>query len=157
MDQELPIYYLYPANLFAPKEHYLINTLLGSCIAICMYDPISQTGGMNHYMLPLWNGEGLASPKYGNIAIEKLLDNLQKNGAKKQNIIAKVFGGGEVIESQHHYFNIGQRNIEVAHKMLKDLHIPIKGESTGGKLGRKIQFDTLSGSVKMKYINKQMM
>lgn len=157
MDQELPVYYLYPANLFAPKEHHLINTLLGSCVAICMYDPINQIGGMNHFMLPLWNGEGLASPKYGNIAIEKLLENILKNGGKKQNIIAKVFGGGEVIESQHHYFNIGQRNIEVAHKMLRELKIPIKGESTGGKLGRKIQFDTLSGSVKMKYINKQQM
>ncbi len=151
----LPIHYLYPANLFAPKETYLINTLLGSCVAICLYDPVVQIGGMNHFMLPLWNGEGLASPKYGNIAVEKLIDAMVKNGSKKSNIISKVFGGGEVIESQHHYFNIGKRNIEIAHTLLSQNRIIIKGESTGGKLGRKIQFNTKTGSVKMKYISRQ--
>ncbi|MFO7863151.1 MAG: chemotaxis protein CheD [Salinivirgaceae bacterium] len=151
----LPAYYLYPANLFVPPETYLINTLLGSCVAICLYDPISKIGGMNHYMLPLWNGEGLASPKYGNIAIEKLLEGMLNKGARRQYIIAKIFGGGEVIESQHHYFNIGKRNIELAHSLLAELKIPIKAESTGGKLGRKIQFNTETGSVKMKYINRQ--
>lgn len=148
-------HYLYPANLFAPSEDYMINTLLGSCVAVCLYDPINKKGGVNHFMLPLWNGDGLASPKYGNIAIEKLLEALLKVGAQKQHIIAKVFGGGEVIESNHHYFNIGKRNIELAHSMLNDLRIPIKGESTGGKFGRKIQFNTLTGAVKMKYINRQ--
>ncbi len=151
----LPIHYLYPAALFAPPEPHLINTLLGSCVAICLYDPIQQRGGMNHYMLPYWNGNGLASPKYGNIAIEKLVETLIKNGSKKSNLIAKIFGGGEVIESQHHYFDIGKRNIEVGHQMLTELNIPIKAESTGGKLGRKIQFNTITGGVKMKYISKQ--
>lgn len=153
--ESLPQHYLYPANLFVPKEDYLINTLLGSCVAICLYDPVSQKGGVNHYMLPLWNGEGLASPKYGNIAIEKLLQEMIKVGAQRQHIIAKVFGGGEVIESNHHFFNIGKRNIELAHSMLSELRIPVKAESTGGKLGRKIQFNTVTGAVKMKYINRQ--
>lgn len=151
----LPQHYLYPANLFAPKEDYLISTLLGSCVAVCLYDPVSQKGGINHYMLPLWNGEGLASPKYGNIAIEKLLNEVLKAGALRQHIIAKVFGGGEVIESNHHFFNIGKRNIELAHSMLTDLNIPVKAESTGGKHGRKIQFNTVTGAVKLKYIKRQ--
>lgn len=152
--ENLPVHYLYPAALCALSEPYLINTLLGSCVAICLYDPIQQKGGMNHFMLPYWNGNGLASPKYGNIAIEKLIESMTKNGTKKANLVAKIFGGGEVIESQHHYFDIGKRNIDLAHQMLKELNIPIKAESTGGKMGRKIQFNTKTGSVKMKYINK---
>lgn len=150
----LPVHYLYPANLYAPQGQYLIHTLLGSCVAVCLYDPVKQQGGMNHYMLPLWNGEGLASPKYGNIAIEKLIEVLERNGSKRNNLIAKVFGGGEVIESNHHYFNIGKRNVEIGYDLLHEYRIPIKGESTGGKLGRKIQFNTVTGSVKMKYINR---
>src|SRR6056297_2647363 len=96
---ELKTHFLYPSTLFASKTPYLVNTILGSCVAVCMYDPVLKIGGINHYMLPLWNGEGLASPKYGNIAIEKLLEKLKSFGSKKYNIKAKIFGGGEVIES----------------------------------------------------------
>jgi chemotaxis protein CheD len=136
----LPAYYLYPANLFVSPEKYLINTLLGSCVAICLFDPISKIGGMNHYMLPLWNGEGLASPKYGNIAIEKLLESMLKHGARKHNIIAKIFGGGEVIETHHHYFNIGKRNIDLAHSFLSELKIPIKQKALEGNSAGKFNF-----------------
>jgi len=64
-------HFLYPAALFASRTPHMVTTILGSCVAICLYDPILKFGGINHYMLPLWNGQGLASPKYGNIAIEK--------------------------------------------------------------------------------------
>ncbi|MFW6351544.1 MAG: chemotaxis protein CheD [Bacteroidota bacterium] len=151
---ELKTHFLYPSTLFASKTPYLVNTILGSCVAVCMYDPVLNIGGINHYMLPLWNGEGLASPKYGNIAIEKLLEKMIANGSKKSNIIAKVFGGGEVIDTNISQFHIGERNILIAQQVLKELNIRISGQSLGGKNGRKIQFNTGTGAVLQKIIQK---
>ncbi|MFP4287810.1 MAG: chemotaxis protein CheD [Bacteroidales bacterium] len=151
---ELKTHFLYPSTLFASKTPYLVNTILGSCVAVCMYDPVLKIGGINHYMLPLWNGEGLASPKYGNIAIEKLLEKMIANGSKKSNIIAKVFGGGEVIDTNISQFHIGERNILIAQQVLKELNIRISGQSLGGKNGRKIQFNTGTGAVLQKIIQK---
>jgi chemotaxis protein CheD len=148
-------HFLYPSTLFASQEPYIVNTILGSCVSVCLYDPTTQTGGINHYMLPFWNGDGLASPKFGNIAIEKLLEKMLGFGCKKNNIIAKVFGGGEVIETQITQFHIGERNISVAQQVLKELKINITGQSLGGKNGRKIQFNTQTGAVLQKIIPKQ--
>lgn len=103
-------------------------------------------------MLPFWNGQGLPSPKYGNIAIEKLYEKLLQKGASKNNIIGKVFGGGEVIQNITSQFNIGERNILVAEEILSELKIPIKAQSTGGKQGRKIIFNTLTGEVIQRYV-----
>jgi chemotaxis protein CheD len=105
-------------------------------------------------MLPYWNGQGLASPKYGNIAIEKLIDKMLSLGSNKNNLKAKIFGGGEVIETQIVQFHIGSRNIEIARQMLEEKKIPILNSSVGGKLGRKIEFITFTGEVRQKYIQK---
>ena len=107
-------------------------------------------------MLPLWNGQGLASPKYGNIAIEKLLEKMISMGSNRNHIIAKIFGGGEVIDTQNTQFNIGQRNIEIAVQILEELRIPVKSSSLGGKLGRKISFNTMTGGVSQKYIQRHL-
>src|SRR5208283_1218752 len=133
-----------------------INTILGSCIAVCLFDPVTSFGGMNHYMLPYWNGTGLASPKFGNIAIEKLIDKLVSIGCNKSNLKAKIFGGGEVIETKIVQFHIGLRNIEVAQQTLEENKIPILSSSVGGKLGRKIEFYTATGDVRQKYVQKTM-
>ena len=146
---------MYPAALFASGEPYLINTILGSCVAVCLYDPVNQAGGMAHYMLPLWNGEGLASPKYGNIAVEKLVDKMKSYGSLQHNLKAKVFGGGEVIDIQDAYFYIGRRNIKMAYDMLEEFGIPVIGASTGGKYGRKLIFNTYTGQVKQRYVKRQ--
>lgn len=148
-------HFLYPAALFAPREPHIINTILGSCVAVVMWDPTMNIGGMAHYMLPLWNGEGLASPKYGNIAIERLLEKLNSYGSRRNNIKAKIFGGGEVIDNYEPYFYIGQRNIEIAREMLGDLNIPIVASSTGGKMGRKLIFNTYTGEVRQRYVKRQ--
>ncbi|RLD61002.1 MAG: chemotaxis protein CheD [Bacteroidetes bacterium] len=148
-------HFLYPASLFVDKKPFLVNTILGSCVAVCLWDKVLKIGGINHFMLPLWNGEGLASPKYGNIAIEKLLNEMFNLGCKRYNLIAKVFGGGAVIETKTELFNIGTRNIKIAIDLLKDEKIPIVAKSVGGELGRRMQFNTQTGEVKMKYIQKQ--
>jgi chemotaxis protein CheD len=152
--ENLPVHFLYPAELYVSKAPYQINTILGSCVAVCLFDPILNIGGMNHFMLPYWNGQGLASPKYGNIANEKLLDKMLSMGCNKNNLKAKIFGGGEVIETQIVQFHIGTRNIEVARLFLEEKKIPIVSSSVGGKLGRKIEFLTSTGEVRQKYVQK---
>jgi len=149
---EVQQHFLYPATLYASKPPAIVGTILGSCVAVCFFDPILKVGAINHFMLPLWNGQGLPSPKYGNIAIEKLLEKMYSMGSQKHNIKAKVFGGGEVIDTNVKQFIIGQRNISVALEMLDDLKIPIVAQSLGGKLGRKIEFNTATGEVKHRFI-----
>ena len=145
-------HFLYPSTLFASREPYLISTILGSCISVCLYDPILKIGGMNHYMLPNWSGYDLVSPKYGNVAIEKLIDKMLAMGSKKNNINAKIFGGGELLSPEQTSLHIGQRNIRVAEIMLAQQKIPIIASSTGGSQGRKILFNTGTGEVRHKYL-----
>lgn len=144
--------YLYPAALIVPDKPSIIHTILGSCVSVCLFDRSKNFGGINHYMLPLWNGNGLASPKYGNIAIEKLYNNMLRKGAEHKNLIAKIFGGGEVLQTLNSHFNVGERNIILAHELLKKLKINIVAESTGGQLGRKIIFNTGTGEVNQRYV-----
>ncbi len=151
---DIKTHYLYPAALFASKEPHIVNTILGSCVSVCLYDQRLKFGGINHFMLPHWNGQELASPKYGNIAIEKLVNQMISLGANKKSLIAKVFGGAEVIEVKATFFNIGMRNIELAREMLDNLKIPVVAKSLGGKEGRKIQFNTFDGTVKMKFVQQ---
>jgi chemotaxis protein CheD len=145
-------HFLYPSTLFASRQPAEVSTVLGSCISVCLYDQVLNFGGINHYMLPLWQGEGLASAKYGNIAIEKLLEKLLVLGSQRKNLVAKIFGGaGQLADSA--CYNIGKRNITIAEEELGRYHIPIVASNVGGTIGRKILFNTQSGQVYMKFIN----
>lgn len=149
-------HYLLPSTLFASDQEACITTVLGSCVAVCLWDPVLRTGGMNHFMLPLWNGQGLPSPKYGNIAIDKLLERMKTMGSQPSMLHAKVFGGGEILVTQNDQFHIGKRNIELAKTQLRELGIQIKASSLGGTLGRKIKFNTHNGEVRQQYIQKSL-
>ncbi|WP_221407513.1 chemotaxis protein CheD [Reichenbachiella agariperforans] len=129
-----------------------MTTVLGSCISVCLYDTVRKIGAINHFMLPFWNGQGLASVKYGNIATEKLIKEMLRHNCRVENIIAKVFGGANQVEFTA---RIGDRNAEVAHDILKEHGIRVVAKSVGGKVGRKIIFDTESGVVKMRYVGSQ--
>ena len=76
-------------------------------------------------MLPLWNGEGLATPKYGNIAMEKLLARVLAIGCRRENLVAKVFGGANISGSGVELFMIGDRNTMLAMQMLEEFRIPV--------------------------------
>lgn len=154
---EMLRHYLYPSTLKVSKQPMEIHTILGSCVAVCLFDRANGTGGMNHFMLPYWNGRGLASPKYGNIALQRLIDRMLSMGSHKKNLIAKVFGGGNVLESSSRSNDIGQRNIITAMDLLEEYGIPVASKSTGGELGRKIIFETQTGRVKQRYINRMKM
>jgi chemotaxis protein CheD len=145
-------HFLFPSTLFASQDHYIVDTVLGSCIAVCLYDTNLGYGGMNHFMMPYWNGKGLATPKYGNIAVDKLYEKMLALGSNPQNLIAKVFGGATQMNSK---LSIGDRNYEVAMDQLSKHNIRIAASSVGGNKGRKIKFDTRSGQVLMKYLKGQ--
>ena len=153
-NENIKSHYLYPGSLFANKTPHLVTTILGSCVAVCLWDSIVKIGGINHYNLPLWNGECLASPKYGNIAINKLITKMLRLGSIKKNMQAKVFGGATVLELATESLKIGERNIVIAQDALKDEGITVVSSSVGGLHGRKLKFYTDTGVVMLKFVRK---
>lgn len=149
--QRVP-HFLYPSALFTSTRAHLVTTILGSCVSVCLWDPYLKVGGINHFMLPLWNGEGLSSPKYGNIAIEKLVAKMNGYGCSTTHLVAKIFGGMGRTGQQASHFKIGKRNIALAQEMLHEFRIPVVSCSVGGEQGRKLQFLTDTGDVYMKML-----
>jgi chemotaxis protein CheD len=148
----LSFHFLHAATLHADRKSIEIHTILGSCVSVCLYDYVLRFGGINHYMLPLWKGEGLATLRYGNIAIEKLLEKMLLLGGSKKNIVAKIFGGANSM-GDNTFYGIGKQNVQLAESQLSTYHIPIVSSNVGGCIGRKILFNTESGLVYMKFIN----
>ena len=144
---DLPGRYLFPAEIFVSSEPTMVSTVLGSCVAVCLWDSRCAIGGMNHYLLPLWNGDGLATPKYGNIAIRQLVEKVVAKGGERRNMQAKIFGGAAMWSNTAGLFAIGLRNIELAQQQLQELQIPLVASDVGGALSRKIFFNTGDGSV----------
>jgi chemotaxis protein CheD len=136
--------------LFAEQEPHRVTTVLGSCIAVCLHDPVCRIGGINHYMLPLWNGEGLPTPRYGNVAIETLLDRLQGFGCPASRLQAKLFGGAAMWENGNSLISVGDRNIDLAWRMLNRYGIRVIASDLGGGFSRKIIFNTATGEVMLK-------
>jgi chemotaxis protein CheD len=140
-------HYLFPGTLFASCVSHLVTTVLGSCVSVCLLDPSTGIGGINHFLLPFWNGEGLPTPRYGNIAIPKLVEKMEAQGGKRSKLVAKVFGGSSMWEGSRGLMAVGERNVYLALEMLEELHIPVVASDLGGAFGRKILFDTASGRV----------
>ncbi|MBF0328059.1 MAG: chemotaxis protein CheD [Nitrospirae bacterium] len=151
---EVNEHYLYPGQLFAAPAPYVITTILGSCVSVCLWDPVLRIGGMNHYLLPFWNGDGLPSPKYGNIAIPKLIEKMLSIGSQRSNLKAKVFGGGAVLETSGGLLNVGERNIMLYKDLLENEKMPVLCSDTGGTQGRKVIFHSDTGEVFVKKIQK---
>lgn len=128
-----------------------IATVLGSCVAVCLYDKVEQMGGMNHYLLPLWNGNGLQTPKFGNISIHKLVENMLNIGCHIENLEAKLFGGANINITALETMMIGKKNIIIAKEVLAEYNIPIVAEDVGGSRGRRILMRSDTGKVFMKY------
>ena len=142
-----PMHYLQPCMIFADREEHRVCTILGSCISVCLFDPQLGLGGINHFMLPLWNGEGLPTPKYGNIAIEKLIEKMLRLQGREERLIAKVFGGARVLQGDNPVFGVGDRNISLAREALAAHGIRIACAEVGGTCGMRIEFNTRTGKV----------
>jgi chemotaxis protein CheD len=150
--KSLPKHLLYPADIFVDKSPHIVGTVLGSCISVCLHDPVLRQGAINHFILPQWNGHDLATMKYGNLAIIRILEELLTLGSKYEDIVAKVFGGAEVLTGTPTNFHIGRRNTHIAIEILTEFKIPILLSDVGGNRGRKINFNTLTGEVEYDFI-----
>ena len=154
---------IHPGELYVSNKDELISTVLGSCVAVVLYDAKNGVGGMNHFMLPEKTArdvdENTSAPitRFGDQAIKSLIEEMVKAGAEKENLEAKVFGGGNVFNLQESATrkNVGDSNINYAHKKLAALHIPIVSEECGGIISRKIYFNPQTFKVLLKKIKNE--
>jgi chemotaxis protein CheD len=140
--------YLHPGQIYAASHAALVTTILGSCVAVCLWDPAARVGGMNHFLLP--HGKG---SRYGNDAMRELIDAMTGRGAFVARMVAKVFGGACVIaDFTGARKAIGAQNAEAALRFLAAHDIPLRAEQTGGRRGRKLLFHTGTGQAYVKEI-----
>ncbi len=144
-NQNTKTHYLFPGTIFAHKDQHLVTTVLGSCVAVCIWHPQAEIGGINHYLLPLWNGEGLPTPKYGNIAIARLIEKVRRIAGEGE-LVAKVFGGASMWARTEGALAVGERNVELAFNLLEEKKIKVVSQDVWGEMGRKVIFDTRTGS-----------
>ncbi|MCM8801412.1 MAG: chemotaxis protein CheD [Candidatus Omnitrophica bacterium] len=137
---------------FAPD--ILVTRGLGSCLGIAIYDPLKKIGAIAHPMLPDIDSAKVKSNPYRfvNSAIMKMVEELEKMGGLRSRFVAKIFGGAKMFSSlsQDSILNIGQKNIDMALQVLKDLNIKIAAQDTGGNFGRTVEFDLEDGKT---YVN----
>ena len=126
----------------------MLTTILGSCIAACIWDPVGGIGGMNHFLLPGEEnqtadpGSPGSSARYGVHAMELLVNALLRRGARRERLQAKLFGGGRMIRG---LTDIGEMNAAFAERFVQAEGIPVVGGSLRGNQGRRIQFWPASG------------
>jgi chemotaxis protein CheD len=139
--------YLHPGQLFASAEPAAVTTVLGSCVAVCLWDSATGVGGINHFQLPQWSGKGARTPRYASVAIQALLERLLALGARRGQIEAKVFGGACVTANvSERKKSLGDQNVEHALVYLRECAIPVSATATGGRRGRKLVFHTNDGT-----------
>ncbi len=145
-----------PGEFYATDQDEVIVTVLGSCVAACLLDPISMVGGMNHFMLPAKQGgadpDRFFAARYGAAAMEFLINNLLHLGAKRDRLVAKAFGGGRVLQGMT--TDIGGQNIDFVRRFLMNEDIPLWTEDMGGIYPRKVYFFPHTGQVLVKRMER---
>ena len=146
-----------PGEFFATDNSHMISTVLGSCISVCLLDQVNKVGGMNHFMLPgrveqknFYSDD--TSGKYGMFAMDLLIGAIAKAGGDRRFLVAKVFGGGSVINFRSTDGNVPKQNIEFTRSFLKLEDIKVISNHVGGVCGRKVLFFPDTGKVLMKKI-----
>ena len=139
----LPHIYLLPGGMHCAVEPTLVTTVLGSCVAACIRDRVSGIGGMNHFMLPDGGSDAgspmSASMRYGAYAMEVLINQILKAGGRRENLEAKVFGGGNVLRG-FTAMNVGERNAKFVRDFLRAENIRIVAEDLNDVHPRKVYF-----------------
>ena len=145
--------FLLPGEYLISKKPHVVSTLLGSCVAVCLYSRQAQFGGINHFMLPS-GAHGEQSAKYGDYAIKVMVQFLERQAGTLSGAEAMVFGGANVVGAIRSGARIGDKNIEIARETLKKYGIPISQEHVGGNTGLKIQYQTWDNQVKWRQIER---
>jgi len=138
--------YVMPGQIYVSDRPTAISTILGSCVAVCLWDEQRQVGGLNHFMLPFAVGTALASPRFGNVAMDMLVQQIVAAGGRQPSLRARVFGGSCMFESMRSSAHLGQKNADLALEVLRKLRIDVLQVDVGGNRGRKVIFNTDEGS-----------
>jgi len=140
---------IYPGEYCVSKSNVILSTILGSCVSACLYDPVARIIGMNHFLLsnrryaknlPIYISE---AGRYGIHAMELLINEMMKIGAKRANLRAKAFGGGAVLPglgTGDNFFCVGDVNVKFIREFLKNEGIPLISSDLGGDRGRVVHF-----------------
>jgi chemotaxis protein CheD len=156
-------YYLKPGELFVGDQATRVTTLLGSCVAVTMYSPRHRVGSICHGLLPTCrdehpcNGGCADGGRYVDCSIRLMIDSFLKRGIGKQEIEVKVFGGSDMFtlkKSDTKSKSVGQQNLEKAMQIIEKEGLRVIASDLGGARGRKIYFDTHTGEILLKRLNK---
>lgn len=131
------------------EEEVMLTTVLGSCVAACLYDPVRRLGGMNHFLLP--EGTGGRDISHASAAMERLVNALIKQGALRSRLEAKLFGGGRMLAGLP---DIGRRNGEAALAFLRGEGIAIRAQSLGGTQARRVRFWPATGKAQQMLLDR---
>lgn len=144
---------LHPGDFYVSAAEW-ITTLLGSCVSACIRDSRLRVGGMNHFMLPehgadggSWGQLAGSATRYGNVAMERLINEILKCGGHRENLEVKLVGGGKVLDAMT---DIGARNISFVRDYLHAEGIRVVGEDLGGTTPRKVLYDPATGKARVK-------
>ncbi len=140
--------YLQPGLQVVTVDPTILTAVVGSCVAVCLWDRNLGVGGMTHYVLPYWGGsDGSSSGRYGNVGIGTLIERLVDLGSHPPDLRAKIFGGANPVGRPGWVREqLGIRNAELAFDMLAERSIPVDSSAVGGHRGRKVRFQTDNGS-----------
>lgn len=144
--------YLHPGQMIVASRPHLISTVLGSCVAVCLFDRGRGVGGINHFLLPS-GGVGPAGNRIGTTAMPALLHEMQRLGCRPADLEARVYGGACVLAAfRGRAAHLGDQNAETAVAHLRAGGIRIVEQDTGGDHGRKLHFHTDTGTVSVRRI-----
>jgi chemotaxis protein CheD len=146
---------LHPGDYYVASEGELIGTVLGSCVSACIRDSRLRLGGMNHFMLPVdrsdgngaWRGAASASTRFGNVAMERLINEILKRGGRRADLEVKLVGGGKVLDA---LTDVGARNILFVKQYVLAEGFRVVGEDLGDLYPRKVLYDPSTGSAQVK-------
>lgn len=132
--------YLHPGEFAVAGVPCTITTILGSCVSVCLYDPTTRLGGLNHFLLPTAPAHD-QSPRYGDVALMQLIEMLESHGANRHLLTATVIGGACVLEAYHGVRgHIGTQNVRAALSVLQQQRITVSTTLVGGARARKLRF-----------------
>lgn len=131
------------------SDNEVMTTILGSCVAACIWDPVAGVGGLNHFLLPGQASDRGSNLRYGVNAMELLINGLLKKGAERAQLRVKLLGGAKMIDSGA---EIGVKNAEFAHWYMKNEELAIVSSCLGGERGRKIRFWPTSGRLQRSFL-----
>lgn len=154
----LPAVKLLPGEYYVTARDMMLTTVLGSCVSACVRDSTAGIGGMNHFMLPEdadpTSRDAIAAMRYGVYAMEMLLNELLKAGARRERLEAKVFGGGAVLANMT-MLNVGDRNADFVLRYLQTEQVRIAAQDLRGSLPRRINFFPVTGRVAVRKLRRQ--